>query len=243
MPTPKKSLTTKKSSEYLLRVNNLCHRYQLGNETIPIFNNLSLNLKLGEAISLVGASGSGKSTLLHILGLMSPLQKGQIIMQKQNFQQLKSRGKNGKDEFRGRFIGFVFQHHHLIDELTALENVAIALRLLNHPKKIAMQRAELILAHLGLAARLNHFPAQLSGGERQRVAIARALVHNPQLLLADEPTGNLDPQHAKLVFDLLLHEIKTRRMSAIIATHDWQRAKQLQKCYMINHGQLQIVKP
>ena len=231
MITPKKTMLP----PTILSVKNLCHEFQIGGEKIALFKNLNLQLRAGDAVALLGASGAGKTTLLNLLGLMTDVQSGTILLHGKDISDFNSAEKN---HWRGRAIGFVFQHHYLIDELTALQNVAMPLLLLKKPKKIANARAALMLEQVGLSARLRHYPSQLSGGERQRVAVARALVHEPSLLLADEPTGNLDPENADKVFKILLKEISSRNMSALIATHDWQRAKQLKKQLLIKDKKL-----
>ena len=223
------------SAPVILSVKNLSHEFQLGGEKIALFKNLNLQLRAGDAVALLGASGAGKTTLLNLLGLMADVQTGAILLHGKDTSDFNNAEKN---KWRGRAIGFVFQHHYLIDELTALQNVAMPLLLLKQPKKIANARAASMLEQVGLSARLRHYPSQLSGGERQRVAVARALVHEPTLLLADEPTGNLDPENADKVFKILLKEISSRNMAALIATHDWQRAKQLKKQLLIKDKKL-----
>ncbi|MGI9461958.1 MAG: ABC transporter ATP-binding protein [Alphaproteobacteria bacterium] len=221
------------SEPIILAVKNLCHEFHFAGENIVLFKNLNLLLRRGDAVALLGASGSGKTTLLNLLGLMTDCQSGAIFLHGKNTSGF---GESAKNKWRGRAIGFVFQHHYLIDELTALENVAVPLLLLK--EKNFKKRAKAMLEQVGMAQRLKHYPSQLSGGERQRVAVARALVHEPSLLLADEPTGNLDPDNANRVFKILLNEISRRHMAAIIATHDWQRAKQLKKQLLIKDKKL-----
>lgn len=223
------------SAPTILEVKNLNHEFSLGGEKISLFKNLNLKLKAGDAVALLGASGAGKTTLLNLLGLMANVQSGAILLHGKNTSNFNEAAKNN---WRGHTIGFVFQHHYLIDELTALENVAMPLLVLKKKRRFATDRATALLQRVGLGARLRHYPAQLSGGERQRVALARALVHEPTLLLADEPTGNLDPENADKVFNILLKEIASRNMAAIIATHDWQRAKQLKKQLLIKDKKL-----
>lgn len=225
----------KMSTANILTVKNLSHEFSFGGEKIVLFKNLNISLNAGDAVALLGASGSGKTTLLNLLGLMTDCPAGSILLHGKDTSQFSEHDKN---KWRGRAIGFIFQHHYLIDELTALENVMIPLLLAKSKKSLARQAAQDMLARVGLASRLRHYPAQLSGGERQRVAVARALVHQPSLLLADEPTGNLDPENADKVFDILLKEISGRRMAAVIATHDWQRAKQLKKQLLIKDKKL-----
>lgn len=219
----------------ILAVKNLSHEFSLGGEKITLFKNLNLQLKAGDSVALLGASGAGKTTLLNLLGLMTNVQSGAIFLHGKDTSDFNESAKN---KWRGHTIGFVFQHHYLIDELTALQNITMPLLLLNKKNKFATARATAMLEQVGLRARLHHYPAQLSGGERQRVAVARALVHEPTLLLADEPTGNLDPENADKVFKILLKEINSRNMAALIATHDWQRAKQLKKQLLIKDKKL-----
>ncbi len=168
-------------------------------------------------LSLMGASGSGKSTLLHIAGLLDNADDGEVLIAGQPTSQFKD---NEKTRLRGNLIGFVFQLHHLWSEFSALENIVITQRLNGVSKADATHHAETLLQEVGLEARRNYFPAQLSGGERQRIAIARALANKPQILLADEPTGNLDSDNATRIFDLFKKLVDKYKLAVLIATHD-----------------------
>jgi len=182
----------------IIKTENLVKRYHLDGTYIEAIRNINLSIKEGEMVALMGPSGSGKSTLLHILGGIDIPTKGRVFIKNQDIFSL-SEKKLAK--FRNVNIGFVFQFHYLLPEFTALENVMIPVQIYN--KKGAKEKAENILLRLGLKDRLNHKPSQMSGGEQQRVAIARAIVNNPSVLLADEPTGNLDTHNTQIVIELL----------------------------------------
>ncbi len=219
-----------------LRVRNLRKSYVQGTHSIEVLRNVSLELERGQSLSILGTSGVGKSTLLHCLGLLDRIDSGEIEM---NGEILSSSGAWSEMALQRRqSVGFVFQFHYLMAELTALENAMIPLLMQNVGVKEAAQRAQEILGSVGLSERLNHRPSQLSGGEQQRVAIARALIHRPKLILADEPTGNLDPKTASSVFDILKSQCQVSGAILIMATHNHELAGKLDRVVQLRDGEL-----
>ncbi|MBK8484085.1 MAG: ABC transporter ATP-binding protein [Saprospiraceae bacterium] len=186
-------------------------------QQLQVLKNINLKIQEGQLISILGASGAGKSTLLHIIGTLDSADEGNILI---NGLNLKSKSANELALFRNQFIGFIFQFHHLLPEFSALENVCIPGLIANRKEAELNSAAKSLLSRLGLESRLSHKPGQLSGGEQQRVALARALINNPKILLADEPTGNLDQENAEQVLSLILSFKKEMGMTTIIVTHD-----------------------
>ncbi len=221
--------------DILLTVQGLEKRYQQGNRTLNILQKLNLRLRGGEITALVGPSGSGKSTLLHILGLLDTPTGGQIIIGDQIVGKMND---SARTRLRNKSIGFVYQFHHLLPEFTALENVAMPLIIGGTNMREAKDRAEEYLKAMGLAERVKHRPAELSGGEQQRVAIARALVNQPKLLFADEPTGNLDPETSQEVFEILMEQVRSRGIGALIATHNIALAEEMDRILELKGGKL-----
>ena len=199
-----------------LRIEGLCKSYQSGSERLQILIDLNLQVEQGEMFAVTGTSGSGKSTLLHLIGGMERPDSGEIVLQDVDVSRLSGEQLS---QFRNVQIGFVFQFYHLLPEFSALENVMFPLLLRRLPFHQAAERAQSLLAEVGLGQRLGHKPGELSGGEQQRVAVARALVGNPRLLLADEPTGNLDEHTSESIYQLLLQVHRQHRLTSIIATH------------------------
>lgn len=223
------------SNSILLQCDNLCKRYQEGNVQTDVLHNVSFNMKPGELMAIVGSSGSGKSTLLHLLGGLDTPSSGDVIFNGQAMSQLSS---SAKAELRNRELGFIYQFHHLLPDFSALENVAMPLLIGKKKPAEAQQRAMEMLAAVGLEKRSHHRPSELSGGERQRVAIARSLVNNPRLVLADEPTGNLDARNANSIFELL-GELNVRQGTAfLVVTHDLQLAKRMSRQLEMRDGRL-----
>jgi lipoprotein-releasing system ATP-binding protein len=206
-----------------------------GGEKIEVLKGIDLDIAAGEAVALVGPSGAGKSTLLHIAGLLERADRGEIRIAGENCAALDDARRT---RLRRRAIGFVYQFHHLLPELSALENVVLAQMINGRSKHEAAAHARKLLEALGLGLRLSHRPARLSGGEQQRVALARAVINGPSLLLADEPTGDLDGQTAKAVMAELLQLVRTGRMGALIATHNTELAQSLDRTVFLSDGRL-----
>lgn len=194
-----------------------------------------MKLEGGEIAALVGQSGSGKTTLLQIAGLLDRPTHGQVIVNHEDTTHLP---EGQRTKLRQNTIGFVYQFHHLLPEFTALENVAMPQIIAGIKKPQAHEKAAGLLASMGLGDRLDHRPARLSGGEQQRVAIARALANDPDILLADEPTGNLDPETAAAVYDILMTQVRTRKIAALIATHDLHLADQTDRVMELKSGRV-----
>ena len=221
-------------SNVVLEAKDIYKSFNEGKNNVDVIKGLSLAIEQGEFVSIVGSSGSGKSTLLHILGGLDLPTQGSILLNGRRFDQL---GEAERGFLRNQHLGFVYQFHHLLPEFTALENVAMPLMLRKDMTfKEAKQRAEYLLERVGLSHRLTHQPGELSGGERQRVALARALVTRPQLMLADEPTGNLDRNTAVGIFELLADLRKELNMAMLIVTHDEQLAKQADRVLHMQDG-------
>ncbi|AVJ17299.1 lipoprotein-releasing ABC transporter ATP-binding protein LolD [Serratia rhizosphaerae] len=224
------------SNHPLLQCDNLCKTYQEGNLHTDVLRNVSFAMQPGEMMAIVGSSGSGKSTLLHLLGGLDSPTSGSVVFKGQAMNSLSSAAKA---ELRNRELGFIYQFHHLLPDFSALENAAMPLLIGGVKPAQAQEKAMEMLAAVGLDKRSKHRPSELSGGERQRVAIARALVNNPSLVLADEPTGNLDHRTADSIFDLL-GELNVRQGTAfLVVTHDLQLAKRLNRQLEMRDGHLQ----
>ena len=208
------------------------HYVQAG-QPLEVLKGVNLTLKAGELVALVAPSGAGKSTLLHIAGLLDKPDAGSIIIGGQAAEKLDD---NARTALRRRTIGFVYQFHHLLPEFTAEENIMLPQMMAGVELSVAKRRAQELLAQVGLAARGSHRPAKLSGGEQQRVAIARALANNPHLLIADEPTGNLDPHTAEGVFDLLRDLTRTSGLAALVATHNHDLARRMDRIVTLHNG-------
>jgi lipoprotein-releasing system ATP-binding protein len=219
----------------ILEVQNLARVYKQGDESLQIFKDLSFSIARGEIVALVGSSGAGKSTLLQLVGLLDQPSAGQIIIDGQSVGRLSDEQRT---KIRGQKLGFVYQFHYLQAEFSAMENVMIPQMISGLDPSKAQEKAKKLLADVGLSHRLDHRPARLSGGEQQRVAIARALANDPALILADEPTGNLDPSTSDDVFSLFVERVRTQSMSAFIATHNMDLAKKMDRILFLKNGQL-----
>lgn len=224
----------------VLRLDKLVRVFHQGSRRIAVLNGASADIFPGQAVALVAPSGAGKSTLLHIAGLLESPDEGHVIIQGRDCSRM-----NDADRTRVRRVkmGFVYQFHQLLPEFSALENVVIPQMILGRNRRKAAERAKQILTTLGLGERVDHRPAELSGGEQQRTAIARALANEPRLLLADEPTGNLDPHTADHVFDALIHLIRTTGVAALIATHNLELARRMDRVLTLDNGLLVELDP
>lgn len=204
-------------------------------ERITILKHLDLTIRAGESVAVVGASGSGKSTLLHLLGALDTPSSGSILFEGQSLPDMSA---EAKARFRNRKLGFVFQFHHLLPEFNTLENVAMQALIAGVPRKDALELAQRALERVGLADRIDHRVTTLSGGERQRAAIARAILLEPRVLLADEPTGNLDQKTGEAVLELLLHLNRTLGMTLVIVTHNQDMAQTLGRRLELRSGEM-----
>jgi len=219
----------------VLRLENITRRYKEGDGQLEVFSELSLTINAGEIVALVGPSGSGKSSLLHIAGLLEAPTSGEIFIEGTATSGLPDGERTGLRRDR---MGFVYQAHHLLPEFDALENVVLPQMIAGRSRAEAGKEAARLLEVLGLGQRLTHRPGQLSGGEQQRVAIARALANQPRLLLADEPTGNLDPKTSGGVFDALIEITRAQGLAALIATHNFELAGRMDRVLMLHQGRL-----
>jgi lipoprotein-releasing system ATP-binding protein len=218
-----------------LALRHVMRTYRSAAGDLPVLRGVDLTLKPGEIVALVAPSGAGKSTLLHLAGLLEKPDGGQVLIDGRDAGKL---GDRERTAIRCHRIGFVYQFHHLLAEFTALENVALPQIIAGKARKEAEARATALLAGLGLAARAEHFPGKLSGGEQQRVAISRALANQPGLLLADEPTGNLDVATADLVFGELMQIVRDQGVAALIATHNPDLAARMDRRVTLRDGRL-----
>jgi lipoprotein-releasing system ATP-binding protein len=219
----------------VLRLENVTRRYREGEGQLEVFSGLNLSLNAGEIVALVGPSGAGKSSLLHIAGLLEAPTSGDIFIEGVAASRLPDAQRTA---IRRDRVGFVYQAHHLLPEFDALENVAIPQMIAGRSKAAARAEGERLLTVLGLGKRLTHRPSQLSGGEQQRVAIARALANRPRILLADEPTGNLDPRTSGGVFDALIQITRAEGLAALIATHNFELAARMDRALLLHQGKL-----
>ena len=219
----------------VLRLEAITRRYKEGEGQLEVFSGLDLSLRAGEIVALVGQSGAGKSSLLHIAGLLEAPTSGEIHIEGVAASRLPDAERT---RIRRNTIGFVYQAHHLLPEFNALENVVLPQMIAGRSRAEARTEGERLLTVLGLGQRLTHRPSQLSGGEQQRVAIARALANQPRILLADEPTGNLDPKTAGGVFDALISITRAQGLAALIATHNFELASRMDRAFLLHQGKL-----
>ena len=219
----------------MIDIVDLYKTFPMGGRELVVLNNINLRIQRGELIAIMGASGAGKSTLLQILGTLDRPTKGTVSFDGQNLFQLT---EQQQAEFRNKRVGFVFQFHHLLPEFTAEENITLPQLADGRPARVARERARMLLDRVGLADRAGHRPAALSGGEQQRVAFCRALANGPKLLLADEPTGNLDPATSDQVFGVLMDLVRATGLSALIATHNLELAARMDRVVRLDAGRV-----
>ncbi|NTV97758.1 MAG: ABC transporter ATP-binding protein [Chlorobiaceae bacterium] len=225
----------------MLEARNIDKSYTIpGRQKLQILKGINLSVAEGEMVTVIGASGSGKTTLLNLLGTLDSPDSGEILFDGGHLFRDKKYMLSQKElaRFRNRKIGFVFQFHHLLSDFTALENVAMPEFIATGKLPEAKKRAELLLKELGLGERLEHLPSELSGGEQQRVAIARALMNSPKLVLADEPSGNLDSRNSRLLYELMASLSKERKTSFVIVTHNEEYAALSDRCLHMQDGML-----
>ena len=222
-------------STALLSSQNISKFYQEGNQQTEVLKQVSFSMQPSELVAIVGSSGSGKSTLLHTLGGLDQPSSGEVFI---NGQSLQKMTPNALAKLRNQYLGFVYQFHHLMADFTALENVMMPMLIGRQNKGEAQSRAEQMLSAVGLQHRISHRPSALSGGERQRVAIARALVNNPALVLADEPTGNLDHKTTESIFELIQQLNQEKQIAFLLVTHDLSLAEKLNRRLIMQDGVL-----
>jgi len=205
----------------ILVLSNISKSYRQGSEYITIFDNFNLTVNKGEFISITGPSGSGKTTLLNLVGLIDSIDKGEILL---NAKIISNQNSNEKSEVRRNNFGFIYQNYNLFDNFSAIENIILPLILIGEAKDVAFEKANELMNIFDISHRKSHFPNSLSGGEQQRVAIARALINKPKIVIADEPTGNLDYENSVNVFKYLIDYIESEKMTLIMATHNQEWA-------------------
>ncbi|MDN5370375.1 MAG: lipoprotein-releasing system ATP-binding protein [Shewanella sp.] len=221
----------------LLQVLGVSKSYQEGKLSTPVLHDVSLTVEVGEQLAIVGSSGSGKSTLLHIIGTLDKPSGGQVILDGEALYQVSAARQA---QIRNQELGFIYQFHHLLPEFTALENVCMPGWIAGRYKVDVQPQAQQLLTRVGLEHRLQHLPSELSGGERQRVAIARALINNPKLVLADEPTGNLDANSGETVYELIRELAAQLGTAFVVVTHDHQLAARMDRQLQMVDGRLSV---
>ena len=219
----------------VLEMRGVCRSFKQGKQSLQVLRGVDLEIAKGEIVALIGPSGSGKSTLVQLAGLLEKPTKGDIYLEGRKCSNISD---NVRTALRKDYLGFVYQYHNLLGDFSALENVMIPQLIDGVKVKQAKDRAQWLLKRLGLEKRMSHRPAEMSGGEQQRVAIARALANMPKLLLADEPTGNLDPKTSEIVFTELLSIVKETGLSALVATHNFDLADRMDRKVKLEEGRL-----
>lgn len=223
----------------ILECKNICKQYTIKKFTKNILNNICIKINYGEMIAIIGKSGSGKSTLLHILGSLDEPSSGEIIINNISLQDMNNRQKS---YLRNKYLGFIYQFHHLLPDFTILENVAMPLLINKYKKKQAEHKSKIILEKLSLDKLIYFYPSEISGGEKQRVSVARALINKPKIILADEPTGNLDRNNAEIIYNLFSQYNKIYGTTFIVVTHDNILSNKLNKIMEIKNGKIFLVK-
>ena len=219
----------------VLDCRGVARRFNEGESTLVVLHDVDLQVQSAERVAIIGASGSGKTTLLQIMGGLDEPDEGAVFI---NGEAMHGTDEKAKGDLRNRNVGFVYQFHHLLPEFTAEENVAMPLMIRREPRSVAIEKARQLLSRVGLGERLHHKPGELSGGERQRAAVARALITKPQLVLADEPTGNLDAGNGAHVLNLMLELNEELKTSLVIVTHDHSIASQMDHILVLEDGAL-----
>lgn len=228
-------MNSPQAAQSILRLDNISRVYKSGSGELTVLDGVNLDIASGEIVGLIGPSGSGKSSLLHAAGMLERPSAGDVWIDGQSGWDLND---GARTNIRRNRIGFVYQFHHLLPEFDAIHNVALPALIAGRNRKAAMQESERLLGIMGLSDRIYHQPAQLSGGEQQRVAIARAMINNPILILADEPTGNLDPDTSTTVFAALSDLVRNEGAAALIATHNLELAKYMDRVMALDHAKL-----
>jgi len=228
--------TNKNQGDSVLSLSGISRIYTQGDNKINVLRNVDLNINRGEIISLIGSSGSGKSSLLHIAGLLEQPDSGDITINGVKFSKMNDQERTIS---RRHSIGFIYQFHHLLSDFSAIDNIIIPMMIAGQDKSYSQERATILLSKLGLECRKDHLPSQLSGGEQQRVSIARAIANKPDLLLADEPTGNLDSKTADIVFDQFISLVRQENMSVLLATHNFKLSEKSDRVISIQNGELE----
>jgi len=228
--------TIKNQEDSVLSLSGISRIYTQGDNKIDVLKNIDLNVNRGEIISLIGSSGSGKSSLLHIAGLLEQPDAGDITINGVKFSKMKDQDRTIS---RRHSIGFIYQFHHLLSDFSAIDNIIIPMMIAGQDKSYSQERAMMLLSKLGLEDRKDHLPSQLSGGEQQRVSIARAIANKPDLLLADEPTGNLDSKTADIVFEQFISLVRQENMSVLLATHNIKLSEKSDRVISIQNGELE----
>ena len=222
-------------TEAVLECSNVVREFSEGNSTLQVLRGVNITVRPAERLAIIGASGSGKTTLLQIMGGLDDPNSGEVLV---DGEAMHGSDEKAKGDLRNRYIGFVYQFHHLLPEFTAEENVAMPLLIRRETKAVALEKARELLGRVGLGERLTHKPGELSGGERQRAAVARALITRPQLVLADEPTGNLDAGNGEHVLSLMLELNRELQTSLVIVTHDHSIADRMDRVLVLEDGRL-----